>query len=130
MLNGAPWPYLNVEPCKCRFRLLDGSPDRSCKITVGRSNRNGVAMVLSESVVPSLIYSNQQHPNKLTMILGIAERYEVIMGFSFYAGQKPYNEERLQLFLQRGLRRGQPCHGNQCRRHGWQHYLQRTRSQF
>lgn len=28
-VNGQPWPYMNVEPCKYRFRVLDGSVSRS-----------------------------------------------------------------------------------------------------
>lgn len=26
--NGQPWPYLEVKPCKYRFRVLDGAVSR------------------------------------------------------------------------------------------------------
>jgi bilirubin oxidase len=28
-VNGQPWPYMNVKPCRYRFRVLDGSVSRS-----------------------------------------------------------------------------------------------------
>ncbi len=35
VVNGAPWPYLNVEPRRYRFRLLDGSNARAYSLWFG-----------------------------------------------------------------------------------------------
>ncbi|PWW78775.1 Cupredoxin, partial [Tuber magnatum] len=82
-VNGVPWPYLDVEPRKYRFRLLDGSPSRSYKITIEPSNGNEVPMAVvgtDSGFIEAPVTTD-------TMILGVAERYEIIVDFSSYAGQ-------------------------------------------
>lgn len=43
-VNGVPWPYLNVEPRKYRFRILDGSTSRYYKISIETSSGTKIPM--------------------------------------------------------------------------------------
>jgi bilirubin oxidase len=81
--NGVPWPYLNVEPRKYRFRLLDASVSRTYKLEIRRSNGNRIPMVVvaaDSGYIPRPVSTN-------TLILAIAERYEIVVDFTNFAGQ-------------------------------------------
>ncbi|KAF8469533.1 Cupredoxin [Kalaharituber pfeilii] len=82
-VNGVPWPYLQIEPRKYRFRLLDASLSRSYKMRI--LDARGV-------VVPMVVVATDsgyiEHPVTTNeLILAIAERYEIIVDFTKYAGQ-------------------------------------------
>ncbi|RPB00847.1 Cupredoxin [Choiromyces venosus 120613-1] len=82
-VNSVPWPFLNVKPRKHRFRLLDGSSSRSYKITIEQANGVKVPIV----VVGTDSGFMEAPVTTDNMILAIAERYEVIVDFTAYAGQ-------------------------------------------
>lgn len=91
LVNGKVWPYLNVEPRKYRFRILEGSNARFYSLALAdrMTSAPGPAFYqiatdggyLAEPVV--LNDPNDNHSPRLLMAPG--ERCEVIIDFSAYA---------------------------------------------
>lgn len=80
LVNGKIWPYLEVEPRKYRFRILNASNLRGYNI--GLSN-GGVFHQIGTDL------GLMHHPVDITsFILEPAERVEVIIDFSEYKGQE------------------------------------------
>jgi spore coat protein A len=77
-VNGAPWPVLNVEPRRYRFRLLDGANARFYDMTFGD------APVYAVGADDNYL----DKPEKIDHVfLAPGERIEVIVDFSKLAGQ-------------------------------------------
>jgi bilirubin oxidase len=84
-VNGQPWPFLNVEPRKYRFRFLDASVSRNFGLFLEATSAVGTripfqviasdAGLLEEPITVSELY------------VAVAERYEVVVDFSGFAGQ-------------------------------------------
>ncbi|KAF2756142.1 Cupredoxin [Pseudovirgaria hyperparasitica] len=84
-VNGQPWPNLKVEPRKYRFRLLDGGISRTFKLFLNADQKNNQRVpfyvigsdcgLLAQSVVTDLV------------TISIAERWDVVIDFSQFAGQ-------------------------------------------
>lgn len=79
-VNGKIWPYLNVEPHKYRFRILNGSNVRDYKLTL--SNGASFTQIGTDS---ALLHHAQTIES---FLLEPAERIDVIIDFSQYAGQE------------------------------------------
>jgi spore coat protein A len=79
LVNGVPWPTMNVEPRKYRFRVLNASISRSFKWRL--SNGEPFAVIATDG---GLMKNPQYVPS---FRHGMAERYEIIIDFSKYAGQ-------------------------------------------
>ncbi len=78
IVNGAPWPYLNVEPRRYRFRLLDGSNARFYNLSFGAAP---VYVIGSDDN-----YINA--PVRVgTVFIAPGERADVIVDFTGLAGQ-------------------------------------------
>jgi len=79
-VNGKLWPYLNVEPRKYRFRILNGSNLRAYNIRLN----NGEPFYQIGTDLGLL-----RNPVEIdSFILEPAERIDVIIDFSKYAGQE------------------------------------------
>jgi len=79
LVNGVPWPTMQVEPRKYRFRILNASISRSYKWRM--SNGMPFAVIATDGGLmknPQIVKSFRH---------GMAERYEVILDFSAYAGK-------------------------------------------
>ncbi|KAM5350959.1 hypothetical protein ACJ41O_003682 [Fusarium nematophilum] len=84
-VNGQPWPFLNVEPRKYRFRFLNAAISRSFALYFVKATALNTRLpfqvigsdggLLSGPVQVSSIY------------VSMAERYEIVFDFSQYAGQ-------------------------------------------
>jgi spore coat protein A, manganese oxidase len=82
LVNGKVWPYLNVEPRKYRFRLLNGSNSRFYTITLSSEN-NIVPAWVQIATEQSLL----EEPVPFTeLTLGPGERAEVIIDFKSFNG--------------------------------------------
>lgn len=80
LVNGKVWPYLNVEPRKYRFRLLNGSNTRFYRLKL--EPKQPIYQIATDS---GLIES----PIELQeIILAPAERVEVIIDFSKLQGKR------------------------------------------
>jgi spore coat protein A len=94
VVNGAVWPFLNVEPRRYRFLFINGSNARTYELFL----TNPVTKVMGPPIwqistdggyldAPVKIDPNAPKPNitKLTLMPG--ERADVIMDFAGFAGQ-------------------------------------------
>ncbi len=78
VVNGAPWPYFNVQPRRYRFRLLDGSNARMYNLAFGAAK---VYAIGSDGN-----YLNTPKP-LTTLFMAPGERYDVIVDFTGLNGQ-------------------------------------------
>jgi len=78
IVNGAPWPYLNVQPRRYLFRLVDGSNARFYNLTFGSASVYAVAADDNYLDAPVKINS---------VFIAPGERLDVIVDFSGLVGQ-------------------------------------------
>jgi spore coat protein A len=78
VVNGAPWPYLNVQPRRYRFRLLDGSNARFYNLSFGAAK---VYVIGSDD---NYLDDPVEVP---TVFMAPGERYDVIVDFAGLNGQ-------------------------------------------
>ena len=79
MVNGTPWPFMEVEPRKYRFHFLAASVSRSYQFSL---STGGPMWVIGSDG------GYGQYAQKVTSWRqGMAERYEVIIDFAAYAGK-------------------------------------------
>src|SRR5215210_4050609 len=81
LVNGRPWPLMQVEPRKYRFRILNASASRSYDLALD-SGEPLMVIGTDGGLMP--------HPQPCDHVkIGMAERYEVVIDFSVYpAGQR------------------------------------------
>ena len=79
LVNGKVWPYLEVEPRKYRFRILNGSNARFYRISLS-TGQDFVQIGTEGGLLESPIDVEK-------IILSPAERVDVIIDFSNYKGQ-------------------------------------------
>jgi spore coat protein A len=78
-VNGMPWPYLDVEPRKYRFRLLNATDSRFLILRLSNGApilRVGTDLGLSDEAV-----------GLDRLFIAPAERYDLVVDFSDYKGQ-------------------------------------------
>jgi bilirubin oxidase len=83
-VNGEPWPFMNVEPRKYRFRFLDAAITRSFHLYFADNEFNTVPL-------PFQVISSDsgllEHPVETESLhIAMAERYDVVFDFTQYAG--------------------------------------------
>ncbi|RWA06493.1 hypothetical protein EKO27_g8612 [Xylaria grammica] len=85
-VNGQPWPFLDVQPRKYRFRLLDTGISRNYALYFARSaNTNGklpFQVIASDSGLLEIPVTVDE------LFIAVAERYELVFDFSQFAGQQ------------------------------------------
>ncbi|KAK0119247.1 hypothetical protein ONS95_008098 [Cadophora gregata] len=84
-VNGQPWPFMNVENRKYKFRLLDASISRSYNLYL-------VADADPKTRIPFTVVGADagylDHPVQTTsLVISMAERWEIIIDFDKYKGQ-------------------------------------------
>lgn len=96
-VNGQPWPYLNVEPRKYRFRILNTAVSRTFSLWLTKasgvnSRRDDDDEDDGDSGIPFVVVASDAGfmnssvtTSKLT--IAMAERWEIIVDFSSFAGQ-------------------------------------------
>jgi FtsP/CotA-like multicopper oxidase with cupredoxin domain len=85
LVNGRPWPLMEVEPRKYRFRVLNASVSRSYDLAL--STGEPLTIIGTDG---GLMPHPVQSPN---LLIGMAERYEVVIDFAKY---KPGTQVVLQ----------------------------------
>ena len=78
IVNGAPWPYFNVEPRRYRFRIIEGSNARGYNLTFGGAP---IYFIGSDDN-----YLDKPVPASSVFILP-GERADIIVDFTNYAGK-------------------------------------------
>ena len=82
-VNSQPWPYLEVEPRKYRLRLYNIATSRPYDLHVEQSNGDWVDFQVIAS--DSGLFGSPVDSNNVVM--GMAERYEIVVDFSAFANQ-------------------------------------------
>jgi len=93
LVNGKIQPFFEVQPRRYRFRLLDTGPSRFYEFFLTDKNNLGATN-------PFWVIANDGNllpaPVQVTSVrIGVAERVDVIIDFSQYAGKTIYLENRL-----------------------------------
>ncbi|KAF2683393.1 Cupredoxin [Lentithecium fluviatile CBS 122367] len=84
-VNGQPWPFLNVQPRKYRFRFLNAALSRNFDLYFVKSNALNTKIPFKVIASDAGLLTN---PVQVTDLKDSpAERYEVVFDFSEYAGQ-------------------------------------------
>lgn len=81
LVNGKVWPFLEVEPRKYRFRILNGSNARFYRISLSSPNLDFTLIGTEGGLLEKKIENVSQ------IILAPAERVDVIVDFSNHKGQ-------------------------------------------
>jgi spore coat protein A len=93
MVNGIIWPYLEVEPRQYRFRILNGSNGRIYRLKIklpdGKLSTAEFTQVgVDLGFLPHPVHIPNTEPgNKRGLVLASAERVDLLVDFSAYAGQ-------------------------------------------
>lgn len=90
LVNGMVWPYLDVEPRKYRFRILNGSNSRFYHLTIEESHRDGTSRGRSGPPIFQIGSDGGLLPRPVPlkdMLIGPAERFDVVVDFSEAAGK-------------------------------------------
>jgi FtsP/CotA-like multicopper oxidase with cupredoxin domain len=93
LVNGKIQPYLEVQPRRYRFRILDGGPSRFYQLFLTDKGTN--------TAIPFWHIGNDGNllpkPIKVTSAaLSVAERADIVIDFSAWAGKTLYLENRLR----------------------------------
>lgn len=76
LVNGAPWPHMEVARRKYRFRILNAANDAIYQLALG-SGRPLVQIATEGGLLPALVQSD-------SIVLSMAERVEVVVDFADY----------------------------------------------
>jgi bilirubin oxidase len=84
-INSQPWPYLNVEPRKYKFRLLDASVSRSFKLYLVADTAPTVRLPFT--VVGADAGYLDHSVSTTSLVIAMAERWEIVIDFAAYIGR-------------------------------------------
>jgi bilirubin oxidase len=84
-VNGQPWPFLNVQPRKYRFRFLNSAVSRNFALSFVKSTATGTKLPFNVIASDSGLLESPVQVSDL--YLAVAERYEIVFDFTSYAGQ-------------------------------------------
>ncbi|KAF7540160.1 hypothetical protein G7054_g1613 [Neopestalotiopsis clavispora] len=93
-VNGQPWPFMNVEPRKYRFRFLNSAISRSFALYFAKTSALGARLPFQ--VIASDAGLLEKPVTVDDLYISIAERYEIVFDFTSFAGQsiEMRNEEQ------------------------------------
>lgn len=85
-VNGQLWPFLDVEPRKYRFRILNAAATRTflLQLYVGNTTTNAIPF----NVIASDSGYMERPVETSELKIGMAERWEIIVDFKDYAGKR------------------------------------------
>ena len=99
LVNGKIFPYLEVEPRKYRFRLLNSSNGSFYRLSF--SNENAITSDCSDFLQIGTEQGFLATPARMqTLILGPAERADLIVDFSDRAGKELFLRTDVAVFMQ------------------------------
>jgi spore coat protein A len=81
MVNGAPWPVLDVEPRKYRFRMLNACDSRFLVLRLDDPDAHVLRIGTELGLSPTAV-------EVARLPMGPAERYDVVVDFSAFAGKE------------------------------------------
>src|SRR5713226_4431992 len=107
LVNGKIQPFFQVQPRRYRFRLLDTGPSRFYQFFL--TDLNNLSAANSFFVIAN---DGNLLPNPVqveSVRIGVAERVDIIIDFSAFAGKTIYLENRLNQINGQGPVIGQEC---------------------
>jgi bilirubin oxidase len=84
-VNGVPWPFMNVQPRKYRFRILDAAISRSFGLYFADSENLSAPLPFHVIASDSGLLEAPVETKKL--YISMSERYEIVFDFSQFAGK-------------------------------------------
>jgi o-aminophenol oxidase len=81
VVNGAVWPYLEVEPTTYRFRVLNGSNARTYRLVLTRDGRTDHGRITQIGTEGGLLSAPVALPSQ-GLVLASAERADLLVDFS------------------------------------------------
>jgi len=88
LVNGKVWPFLKVDPAVYRFRVLNGCNARIMSLSIVNSDASASVPMTVVGSEGGLLPVN---PASVTaLVMGPAQRYDVICDFRSFAGQSVY----------------------------------------
>lgn len=99
-VNGEPWPFMNVEPRKYRFRFLNAAVSRNFDVYFVKSTATGTKLPFQVIASDTGLLEGPVQTSDIK--IAVAERYEIVFDFSQYAGQTLF------------LRNDQDAGGSEC----------------
>ncbi|MGA7827135.1 MAG: multicopper oxidase domain-containing protein [Geobacteraceae bacterium] len=90
-VNGKAWPYLDVEPRKYRFRILNGSDSRFYNMWLQASDASGIPIAIPDGAIIQIGNDGGLLPTAVRnigndedngLLLALAERADVVIDFS------------------------------------------------
>jgi spore coat protein A len=81
LVNGAPWPYLEVAAMRYRFRILNASNARRYEFALSPAPPGGAPAFVQVGSDGGLLAAPVPHA---TVVAAPAERYDVVVDFSHY----------------------------------------------
>ena len=104
LVNGVPWPRMPIDPKWVRFRFLDTSISRPFLLQVRDANAQEVSSKICKVIATDGGFRPTAAPFPATgLLIGVAERYEVVCDFTGYAGQTLYWWNDLDPVMQSGV---------------------------
>jgi spore coat protein A, manganese oxidase len=91
LVNGKVWPYLNVEPRKYRFRILEGSNARFYSLALANRTTGAPGpafrQIASDGgyLAQPVLLNDPANPASPRLVMAPGERAEVVIDFSAYA---------------------------------------------
>ncbi|KAI5779051.1 Cupredoxin [Geopyxis carbonaria] len=85
-VNGQILPYLEVEPRKYRFRIVNAAASRTFNFTL-TDNSTATPQLVPMYVVGSDAGFMSKPVETLSLVTGMAERWEVVIDFASYSGK-------------------------------------------
>ncbi|MEA2177775.1 MAG: spore coat protein manganese oxidase [Solirubrobacteraceae bacterium] len=80
-VNGRPWPYLDVEPRKYRFRFVNGSDSRFYNLELNDPNASFLFVGTELGLMRKAVQRKR-------VTIGPGERYDVVVDFSAFANKE------------------------------------------
>ena len=88
LVNGVPWPRMNVKNRKYRFRVLNGGPSRTLSLEARVKHSDGTLEPVNLHVVASDSGLLSAPVTTKNLRVGVAERYEFVIDFADYADKE------------------------------------------
>jgi FtsP/CotA-like multicopper oxidase with cupredoxin domain len=91
LVNGKIWPYLQVEPRKYRFRILDGSNARFYSLALAERTTSAPGPAFQQIgtdggyLAEPVLLNDPSDPTSPRLLLAPGERADVVIDFSAYA---------------------------------------------
>lgn len=88
VINGTPWPFLNVEPRRYRFRFVNGANSRFFNLHFGDPFTDNLSASVPVYIIGSDgAYLNQPAGPQHSVLFAPGERIDMIVDFTNFAGK-------------------------------------------